>query len=505
MRVNTPRQERLSARIANRGLQLYNLSNPSLHSPMPLGRYSMMHHRFFERRHFLRNSLQMGMTGALGLSYPALLRAAGEAAKGGLEAGSGKPQAKNVLVILEQGGLSHIDTWDPKPEVVADHRSPYKPIATSVPGMRFTELLAETSRVAHKLTVIRSMHHPKEGASGHPEGTRYILSGSHPASLVKMPDMGSVTAHLLQKSPSGLPPYVMVPGNHEQADQTSPGFLPVGTSVFKTGGRDLSATDWKVGAIEPRADTPSSRIGDRRHLLDGLAGTIDPFYSQAFDTLTSAQVARAFDYLGEPEKVRERYGKGHRGACYLVGRKLIEAGVRFVTVDVRWPLTPETPGGDNLNWDHHDLIYAPGSCGTIRDKAGGEGRYGIGHWVMMGSTDRAFAALISDLDDRGLLADTLVCFVTEFGRTPRLNKFQGRDHWHHAYSIALAGAGVPGGQVIGATDREGGRVLNDPHTPEAYAASVYEKLGIDRARPLYTANNRPVFLNQDAEPIAALF
>ncbi len=231
---------------------------------------------------------------------------------------------------------------------------------------------------------------------------------------------------------------------------------------------------------------------------------MDRFYEQAFDMLTSPRVARAFDLKTESDRVRELYGPGHRGACYLVGRKLIEAGVRFVTVDVRWPLTKETPGGFNLNWDHHDLIYASGSCGTVRDKAGGEGRYGIGTWPMMGSTDRAFAALIDDLDQRGLLAETLVCFVTEFGRTPKLNKFQGRDHWTEAYSIAFAGAGVPGGQVIGRTDREGGEVVSDGHTPEEYAATVYEKLGIDRTKPLYTSANRPVFLGHDAEPIAAL-
>jgi uncharacterized protein (DUF1501 family) len=123
----------------------------------------------------------------------------------------------------------------------------------------------------------------------------------------------------------------------------------------------------------------------------------------------------------------------------------------------------------------------------------------------MGSTDQAFAALIEDMDQRGLLAETLVCFVTEFGRTPRLNKFQGRDHWTNAYSIAFAGAGVPGGQVIGASDKEGGHVVSDPHTPEEYAATVYEKLGIDRTKPLYTSANRPVFIGHDGEPIAQLF
>ncbi len=456
-----------------------------------------------------RDALRFSVAGVLGWSLPQCLALATAGKPGS------KAAAKNVLVILEQGGLSQMDTWDPKPEAVAEHRSPMKPIATKVSGMRFTELLTETAKVADKLAVVRSMHHPKAGASGHGEGTQYMLSGAHPGSAMRMPDLGSVASHVLGSDCHYLPPYVMVPGNHEQANVTNTGFLPVGTKAFKTGGRDLSAPAWKVGALEPRAETPTSRLTGREQLLAGFNGRtsagngpnfggMERFYEQAFDTLTSPKVAKAFDYQGEPLAVREKYGKGHRGACYLVGRKLIEAGVRFVTVDVRWPLTPETPGGFNLNWDHHDLMYANGSCGTVRDKAGGEGRYGIGTWPMMGSTDRAFAALISDLDQRGLLAETLVCFVTEFGRTPKLNKFQGRDHWTNSYSCAFAGAGVKGGQVIGSTDKDGGQVTNDPFTPEAYAATVFEKLGIDRSKPLYTASNRPVFIGHEADPIPQL-
>ena len=451
------------------------------------------------------------MAGVLGFSLPELLAASSASAT------QVQGKAKNVLVILEQGGLSHLDTWDPKPEAVADHRSPFKPIATKVPGIHVTELLSETSRVVDKLSIVRSMWHAKSGASGHPDGTQYILSGAHPNSIIPMPDIGSVASHVIGTHCSYLPPYVMVPGNHEQAAMTRTGFLPASTKVFKTSGRDLSDPTWKVGALDRHPETPPERLADRQTLLSSLNGRVpvtsngpsfggmDRFYEQAFDTLTSPKVARAFDYQGEPSAIREKYGNGHRGACYLVGRKLIEAGVRFVTVDVRWPLTPQVPGGFNLNWDHHDLIYSKGSCGTVRDKAGGEGRYGIGHWVMMGSTDRAFAALIEDLDQRGLLAETLVCFVTEFGRTPRLNKFQGRDHWTNAYSIAFAGAGVPGGQVIGATDKDGGHVSSEPHTPEDYAATIYEKLGIDRSKPLYTSSNRPVFIGHEGDPITGLF
>lgn len=456
-----------------------------------------------------RRFLQSGFASVLGLSLPQLLAAQSQSTR--------RPgRAKNVLVILEQGGLSHLDTWDPKPDVVAEHRSPHRPIATSVPGVHFTDLLPRTARLAHKLAVVRSMHHDKPGANGHPDGTQYVLSGAHPRNPIEMPDVGSVVSHLLGSECSFLPPYVMVPGNHEQAAQTRNGFLPAGARVFKTGGRDLADPAWRVNNLLPCPENAGHRLDARQQLLGRLDAAflqggsrpdagMQRFYEQAHDMLTSPRVASVFNLHNEPHAVRQKYGPGHRGACYLVGRKLIEAGVRFVTVDTRWPLTADVPGGFNLNWDHHDYMYTNGSCGTIRNAAGGEGRYGIGTWVMMGSTDQAFAALIEDLDVRGLLAETLVCFVTEFGRTPRLNRFQGRDHWTDAYSIVFAGAGVPGGQIIGRSDRDGGYVADQPHIPEDYAATIYEKLAIDRHRPLYTPSHRPVFFGHEGEAIKELF
>ena len=452
-----------------------------------------------------RRALQVGSAGVLGLSLPQWLAMQAHAA-----ASATKPAVKNVLVILEQGGLSHMDTWDPKPFAPSDHRSPFKPISTSVPGIEFTELLAHTSRVADKLTVVRSMMHPKSGANGHPDGTQYMLSGSHPNSPLEMPDIGCIATKILGSECRDLPPYIMVPGNDEQNAAAKTGFLPAASRVFKTGGHDVSSPNWKVADLMPRGENVAARLDGRRQMLSSLDSRfnsghdvegMDRFYSQAFDTLTSSRVESAFQLKTESPETRELYGRGHRGACYLVGRKLIEAGVRFVTVDVRWPFSEEVPGGFNLNWDHHDLIYTSGSCGTIRDKAGGEGRYGIGHWVMMGSTDRAFAGLIEDMDQRGLLAETLVCFITEFGRTPKMNQHGGRDHWTDAYSIVFAGAGTPGGRLIGRTDNQGGYVLDSPHTPEEYASTIYEKLGIDRSKPLYTSANRPVYFDHHADPI----
>lgn len=424
--------------------------------------------------------------------------------------------AKNVLLVYEQGGLSHIDTWDPKPDGPVDHRSPHKPIATNVPGIQFTELLKNSARVADKLAVVRSMYHKDGGVNGHPDGTQYALSGEVPGGPIEMPDIGGIVSHRLGASCSYLPPYIMIPGNHEQASSTRQGFLPPETKVFKTGGNDLSDPKWQVPNLGLLAGIDQGRFLDRRDLLSNLnvavgngaarpLGSMQSLREQAVDMLTNPETRAAFQLSEEPDAMRDKYGRGHRGQCYLLGRRLIERGVRFVTVDVREPETPTTPGGFNMNWDHHDLIYTNGSCGTIRNKAGGEGRYGIGTWQMMGSTDQAFAALIEDMHQRGLLAETLVIFATEFGRTPRLNAFQGRDHWAHGYSHAFAGAGVPGGQVIGRTDREGGYVLDKPYLPDDVAATIYEKLGIQRDKPLYTPQNRPVFMAHGGKVIQELF
>ena len=423
-------------------------------------------------------------------------------------------RAKNILFIFEQGGISQMDTFDPKPNAPSEQRSPYKPISTSVPGIQFTELCRKTARIAHKLSVVRSMYHKDGGVNGHANGTRYALSGSVAEGPLEMPDMGSIVSHVTGSPCAYLPAYIMVPGNHEQNAQSKHGFLPPSSKALKTGGRDLSDPNWSVPNLGLISGVGEGRLNDRRDLLSNLNVGMPPaanaraktqieLSEQAANLLTNSMTREAFRIQDEPNAIKEKYGRGHRGQCYLLGRRLIERGVRFVTVDVREPETAATPGGFNMNWDHHDLIYTEGSCGTVRDKAGGEGRYGIAHWVMMGSTDQAFAALIDDLDERGLLDETLVVFGSEFGRSPQLNKFQGREHWAHAFSYLFAGAGVPGGQIIGATDRDGGYVADKPYLPEDLAATIYEKLGIDRGQPIYTAS-RPIFLAHGSKPIEGL-
>ncbi|WP_020468818.1 DUF1501 domain-containing protein [Zavarzinella formosa] len=443
------------------------------------------------------------------------LGAAGLAALPALAAGK-RAAAKSVLVIFEQGGVSHMDTFDPKPEAPAEHRTPFKTIDTNVPGIRFTELLTKTASHADKLTIVRCMTQPKPGiGNSHPKGSQYIFSGESPGGAEEMPDIGSVVSHRLGSSARNLPPYIMVPGTSEQQDNTRLGFLPPQHRVFKTGGKPHEPT-WTVPNLALAGIAPE-RFKDRADLLSNLdvgipgAGQakdsriLMSVREQAEDMLTNPATRKAFDLQAEPIRVRESYGLGHRGQCYLLGRKLIESGVRFVTIDCREPPAPQYPGGGNMNWDHHDHIYSPKDT-SIKGGGAGAGRWGIQTWPMMGSTDQAFAALIGDMHQRGLLEETLVCFVTEFGRTPRINDRKGRDHWTHAFSFAFAGAGVPGGQIVGTTDSEGGYITSPKaYTIEDYAVTIYEKLGIDTSKPIHTPAGRPVYPGKDGHAIPELF
>jgi len=464
-----------------------------------------------------RNFVGIGLGGMLAALTGIDLNASAERA-----AGTGK--AKQVLVLFEQGGVSQMDTWDPKPDAPVEHRSPFKTIKTNVDGIYFTELLTQTARHADKLTIVRCMTQPTPGiGNSHPKGSQYIFSGEAPGGPVEMPDIGCVVAHRAGTDALYLPSNILLPGTSEQAPTSQVGFLPPGYAVFKTGGSP-AAPNWKVPNLGLAAGIDERRFKDRRDLLSSLdvgyvnAGrskdveAMRALMGQAADMLTNPLTRKAFDIASEPAAVRERYGTGHRGQCYLLARKLIESGVRYVTVDAREPQNSyrdgkpvHYDGGNNMNWDHHDAIYATGNT-NIKGGGAGAGRFGIQTWPMMGSTDQAFSALIEDMHQRGLLAETLVCFVTEFGRTPHINERQGRDHWTHSFSFAFAGAGVPGGQVVGSTDRDGGYITSSTaYTIEDYAATIYEKLGIDRSKPIATPTGRPIYLAAKGKPIVELF
>ncbi len=434
-----------------------------------------------------------------------------------------RPRARQVLVVYEEGGISQMDTWDPKPDAPSDHRSPYRPIATSVPGIQFSELMPQIARHADKLAVVRSMTSTK--VAGHLEGCQEFFKGYRFETASAFPDIGAVVSELLGTDCPQLPPYVFCPGANMPNHITTTGFLRPSRAPWKLGtkslGENVADPNWKVASLQPRPGLSGARFGERRLLLERLgepdslaridsAQLLRRNYEHALDLLTSPKVQAAFDLTTESEAMRDRYGRDHRGCCYLLGRKLIEAGVRFVTVTVIQP--PEHVGRPNygqangvfLNWDHHEGIYNNGPCGGPQAQSNSE-RYGLPHPVMMPSLDRSLSALLEDLAQRGLLEETLVCFITEMGRTPRINKWQGRDHWARAMSIAFAGAGVPGGQVVGVTDREAADVVERRYTPYDYAETVYRKLGIDTELRLRKPSGLPIDFTDGGQPIRELF
>lgn len=464
-----------------------------------------------------RRLLQAVSAGVMGYSLPELL-----ALEAGTPESTRRPPAKQVLVVYEEGGISQMDTWDPKPDAPVDHCTPYKPIATSVPGVQFSSLMPLLARQADKLAVVRSMTTAE--APSHPNACKEFFKGYPFDAPLDFPDIGSVVTHTLGSDCRELPGYIFCPGINMPNHVTSTGFLPASRAAWKLGtknlGENLADPAWNVAALTPQSGLDSQRMDVRRKLLDGLNGPVlgeieiaramQGYYENAFALLNSPRVHAAFDLSSETDRTRDRYGRDHRGCCYLLGRKLIETGVRFVTVTVIQP--PEhvgrpgygEPKGVFLNWDHHEGIYQNGPCGGPQGMRNQE-RYGLPHPIMMPSLDRSLSALLEDMNDRGLLDETLVCFVTEMGRTPRINQWGGRDHWGRAMSIAFAGAGVPGGQTIGATSKDGGEVVDARYSPADYAETIYRKLGINTQARLRRPDGRPVNFTDGGRPIVALF
>ncbi len=421
-----------------------------------------------------RDFLRVGALGGLGLALPDLLRA--EAVARGRDAA----RAKSVLLVFLGGGLSHHDSFDPKPEAPPEVRGRYKPIATSVPGLQVGELLPMTARVLDRVTLVRSGSHNNDH---HETASNWVLCGRFGSAFGDYPAMGAVVAH--EKGFTGrLPPYVSIPQN--------PGFTwELGKSAylggryesFKTG--DPNRHGFRVQDVNP-VETPTDRRTRRRQSLlqavDDLARevegndqvtTYDEFSRRAADMVLSSEARAAFDIGQEPEKLRDRYGRSTFGQSLLLARRLIERGIRFATV---------SSGG----WDHHSRIFE--SLGR-----------------MLPEFDQGFSALVEDMDVRGLFADTLVLVMGEFGRTPKVNGNAGRDHWGPAASLLFAGAGVGRGQVIGATDKQGAYVTRRPVAPADVAYTVYESLGIDPRKQLRTPDGRPVEILDQGESVRELF
>jgi hypothetical protein len=383
------------------------------------------------------------------------------------------------------GGPSHLETFDPKPDAPLEVRGPFSPIATSVPGVQVCELLPKTANLAKEIAIVRSMTSP---LGEHGLANAYVLSGYKPSPVLEYPSYGAVVAHLRQ-GPHTLPPYVAVP---ELRGSDGAGFLGAEARPFATGG-DPARPDFRVRDLDFYPGVDAARVERRRAFvtqldhfqqsLEGSPPTADPEFEQAYRLVTSPQAKRAFDLADETPEVRALYGPRTLGQSCLLARRLVERGVPFVSVV-------------NTGWDTHEQLVL-----RLRDGYSGA-KVGVG---LIPTFDLALAALVGDLKDRGLLDETLVIAMGEFGRTPKLNTNGGRDHWPRVFSVVLAGGGVRGGQVIGASDRNGESPSDRPVTPTDLARTIYTLLGVDPDHELRTDDGRPVPVNQGGKLVSELF
>jgi hypothetical protein len=420
-----------------------------------------------------RQVLQIGGIGALGLTLPGLLRAS--ESRGGHASRTSK---RSCIFIVQYGGGSHIDSLDPKPLAPAEIRGPYAPIATRSPDLQLGELLPLLAQRSDKYAVVRSMTH---GNPGHDGGMHVAMTG-HSMPQPDTPYFGSVASYL-RPATRNIPSYVWL---QNLAGDVEPrylrgGFLGMAHSPLRVG-TDLdnpSDEKFRFTAFDPVPGMTSESLLARRQLLNSLEPTADQagpaafgrFQEKAFELVTGPQARQAFDLAGEPDPIRDRYGRHALGQNLLMARRLVEAGVRLVNVTAWCGVAPGEKFTNVQTWDMH----GPGAAAHL-GSIFGTGTYGLGH--ALPRVDQAVSALLDDLSDRGLLDDTLVVMVGEFGRSPRISN-AGRDHWPACYSALLAGAGVPGGLVYGSSDAQGGYVRNHPVTPEQFGATLLQGLGID--------------------------
>lgn len=420
-----------------------------------------------------RDFLRIGALAPLGLSLADLLSSKALA-------GSAAPRAKSVLLVFLGGGISHHDTFDLKPDAVEEIRGKYKGIPSSVPGLHVGELLPRMAKVMNKVCLVRSGTHENDH---HETATNWVLSGRFGSPFGDFPSMGAVVAH--ETGFSGLvPPYVAVPRNPAFTwELGKSAWLGGRYESFKCG--DPNAKEFKVRDLTPSAALSASSVDRRRTLLEAVdnlsarvkgndqIATYDEFQQKAAAMVLAPTAQAAFDIGKESEKQRDEYGRTEFGQSCLMARRLIEGGVKFVTVNF---------GG----WDHHAKIF------ENLDKK-------------LPVFDQGLSALITDLEQRGLMKDTLLLVMGEFGRTPKINKDAGRDHWGRAGSMIFAGAGVTPGKIIGATDRDGAFVTERPIRPADVACTVYEALGINPRKDLHTPEGRPVAILDQGNTVDELF
>ena len=435
-----------------------------------------------------RSFLRAGMVG--GLSLPGFLRLRAESAAG-LE-----PVAtpRSVVLFWLSGGPGHMETYDPKPDAPAGFRGPFGAIRTALPGVHFGQLLPEQARIADKLSIVRTVNH---GSGDHTKGNHWMLTGYEgPAfnaadnTVQRRPAMGSVVARLRKNHTPGLPPYIAVPNLRGGTDNLFhyATYLGGGANPFVVDS-DPNEKNYRVRNLTLPGGLSLGRLAQRRQVLsmvdsvrqsgDTLAENMDIYQQKAFDMLTGRAVVEAFDINKESAATRERYGRHTFGQSALLARRLVEAGTPFVTVNC-------------VPWDHH------GTPPQMKTEEGAN--------KLIPHLDRAVASLIEDLELRGLYNDTLVVVMGEFGRTPRMNKDAGRDHWGNTFSVAFGSGGLKMGQVIGRSSPRGEYVMDRPITPQDVAATVYQFLGIDsRSITFEDKTGRPTYVIEKGVPIQELF
>jgi len=417
------------------------------------------------RREFLNRSAVAGI--GLGLfGKPSPLRAG--------VPWRGEPKAKAVIQLHLEGGLSHLDAFDPKPDAPVEVRGPFGSVKSKIDGERLSALLARTAEVADKVTLVRSLTHTE---ADHDRAAHSVLTGYQPSPAITYPSFGAVVAHELGVR-NDLPPYVVVPAANSIFLGT--GYLSAGNAPFAVGGNPAN-DKFRVRDLAAAKEIDDARRERRRQLLHDLDarfpefGAADAvtasaaFYRQAWSLIESPAARAAFDLAAEPNEQKDRYGRNGLGMSCLLARRLVQAGSRYIVV---------THGG----YDHHYQIG-----GNLPNR--------------LREVDQALAALLADLDASGLLAETLVLVTSEFGRTPRLNGDAGRDHWSRVFSCVLAGGGIKRGHVHGSSNSSGAEPETDPVRPADLAATVFTLLGIDPQKKLLAPGDRPIDLVRDGSVI----
>lgn len=438
-----------------------------------------------------RSFVEAGVLGVGGLSLAQMMSLRTQA--GTVDTLSDRATDTRVILIWMSGGPGHHETWDPKPNAVSQYRGPFGAISTSVGGIQFSEMLPEQAKIADRISVLRTVRHR---SGDHTKGNHWMLTGfegpdfNKPDNKVqRRPSMGSVASALCGARRPGMPAYSAAPhlkggtDNHfHYATYLGGAHNPLVTNS------DPNDRNFGVADLSLRAGLTFDRLEDRQSLLESIdqyrrrvdGGMIDMSDQQqsAFDLLTGSVVREAYDMTQEPDAVKDKYGRHTFGQSALLARRLVERGVTFVTVNTQ-------------PWDHH------GTANRLPTEKGAK--------QLIPPVDRAIAALVRDLVQRGLFEKTLVVAMGEFGRTPKMNDAGGRDHWGHTFSVMMSGGSFRMGQAIGASDDRGAYVAERPLGPEDITATVYHHLGIDaRNTAISDRSGRPRYLVESGEPVREL-